>query len=177
MLDQVSRPKLVVCDTMNYWIQGKKAALLELLKRVDILMVNDSEARELSRRLEHSPGGPLDPRPGAEARRHQAGRARRAADRAESRTFYVPAYPLEEVFDPTGAGDAFAGGFMGYLARTGDVSDDNLRRAMVYGATMGSFAVEQFGIRGFEGVTLKDVETRARAFRDLTHVALAEEIV
>jgi sugar/nucleoside kinase (ribokinase family) len=91
-----------------------------------------------------------------------------------SRTFYVPAYPLETVFDPTGAGDAFAGGFMAYLARTGSLAEDNIRRAMVYGAAMGSYAVEQFGIRGFESIELTDVERRVRAFQDLTHVSLAE---
>jgi sugar/nucleoside kinase (ribokinase family) len=90
------------------------------------------------------------------------------------RTFYVPAFPLETVYDPTGAGDAFAGGFMAYLARTGTVSEVSIRRAMVYGAAMGSYAVEQFGIRGFEQVTLADVERRVRAFQDLTHVQLAE---
>jgi sugar/nucleoside kinase (ribokinase family) len=92
------------------------------------------------------------------------------------RTFYVPAYPLENVFDPTGAGDAFAGGFMAYLARTRSVAEENVRRAMVYGATMGSYAVEQFGIRGFDRVTLADVERRVRAFQDLTHVTLAEAL-
>jgi sugar/nucleoside kinase (ribokinase family) len=93
-----------------------------------------------------------------------------------NRTFYVPAFPLETVFDPTGAGDAFAGGFMAYLARTKSVTEDNLRRAMVYGAAMGSYAVEQFGIRGFEDVTLADVEGRVRAFQDLTHVSLAQSL-
>jgi sugar/nucleoside kinase (ribokinase family) len=88
----------------------------------------------------------------------------------------VPAFPLETVFDPTGAGDAFAGGFMAYLARTGSVTEDNLRRAMVYGAAMGSYAVEQFGIRGFEDVSLADVEGRVRAFQDLTHVSLAQSL-
>jgi sugar/nucleoside kinase (ribokinase family) len=88
----------------------------------------------------------------------------------------VPAFPLETVFDPTGAGDAFAGGFMAYLARTQSVTEDNIRRAMVYGAAMGSYAVEQFGIRGFEPVTLSDVEVRVRAFQDLTHVSLAQAL-
>ncbi len=80
------------------------------------------------------------------------------------------------MFDPTGAGDAFAGGFMAYLARTRSVTEDNLRRAMVYGAAMGSYAVEQFGIRGFEKVTLPDVESRVRAFQDLTHVSFAQSL-
>jgi len=175
VLTQVDRPRLVVCDTMNYWIQGKKAALLELLARVDVLMVNDSEARELS----------------SDWNIHRAGRwiLRQGPSRVvikqgeygalliePHRTFYVPAFPLETVFDPTGAGDAFAGGFMAYLARTGSLTEDNIRRAMVYGAAMGSYAVEQFGIKGFEQVSLDDVERRVRAFQDLTHVELAERL-
>src|SRR3954452_25248866 len=120
---------------MNYWIQSKKAALLQLLSRGDVLMVNESEARELS----------------GDWNIHRAGRwilgrgpTRVVIKQGEHgallieprRTFYVPAYPLENVFDPTGAGDAFAGGFMAYLARTGPVADDNVRRAIVYGAAM-----------------------------------------
>jgi sugar/nucleoside kinase (ribokinase family) len=175
VLEQVTRPELVVCDTMNYWIQGKKAALLQLLSRVDVLMVNDSEARELS-------GDWNIHRAGRWILRH--GPKRVVIKQGEHgallieprRTFYVPAYPLENVFDPTGAGDAFAGGFMAYLARTKSVGEDNVRRAMVYGAAMGSYAVEQFGIRGFDRITLTDVEKRVRAFQDLTHVSLAEAL-
>ena len=175
VLEQVQRPRLVVCDTMNYWIQGKKAALLDLLARVDVLMVNDVEARELS----------------GDWNIHRAGRwilergpSRVVIKQGEygallieaSRTFYVPAFPLETVFDPTGAGDAFAGGFMAYLARTSSLEQDNIRRAMVYGAAMGSYAVEQFGIRGFERISLSDVQDRVRKFQDLTHVRLAEPL-
>jgi len=175
VLDQVHRPTLVVCDTMNYWIQSKKPALLDLLGRVDLLLVNDSEARELS----------------GDWNIHRAGRwilahgpKRVVIKQGEhgalliepSRTFYVPAFPLETVFDPTGAGDAFAGGFMAYLARTRSVSEDNMRRAMVYGATMGSYAVEQFGIRGFDNISLDHVRQRVHLFRDLTHVSLAEAV-
>jgi sugar/nucleoside kinase (ribokinase family) len=173
VLDQIPRARFVVCDTMNYWIQGKKDALMALLERVDLLMVNDSEARELS----------------GDWNIHRAGRwilahgpKRVVVKQGEygalmmepGHTFYAPAFPLEEVFDPTGAGDAFAGGFMGYLARTGSLTGDGLRSAMIYGAAMGSYAVSHFGIRGFENVTLIDVQRRARTFRDLTHVALAE---
>jgi sugar/nucleoside kinase (ribokinase family) len=175
VLEQVQRPELVVCDTMNYWIQRKKPALMQLLSSIDVLMVNDSEARELS----------------GDWNIHRAGRwilnhgpKRVVIKQGEhgalliepKRTFYVPAYPLENVFDPTGAGDAFAGGFMAYLARTRSVAEDNVRRAMVYGAAMGSYAVEQFGIRGFERVTLADLEQRVRAFQDLTHVTLAKAL-
>jgi sugar/nucleoside kinase (ribokinase family) len=175
VLTQIREPKMVACDTMNYWIQGKKPALLDLLSRVDVLMVNDSEARELSGDwnihragkwiLNHGPSRVV-------IKQGEHGALLISADK----TFYVPAYPLETVFDPTGAGDAFAGGFMAYLARTGNVSDESLRRAMVYGAAMGSYAVEQFGIRGFDGLTIADVESRVRAFRDLTHVELAAEL-
>jgi sugar/nucleoside kinase (ribokinase family) len=175
VLEQVSRPELVVCDTMNYWIQSKKAPLLELLARVDVLMVNDSEARELS-------GDWNIHRAGRWILRH--GPKRVVIKQGEHgallieprRTFYVPAFPLENVFDPTGAGDAFAGGFMAYLARTQSIGEDNVRRAMVYGAAMGSYAVEQFGIRGFDHVTLADVEQRVRGFQDLTHVSLAQAL-
>jgi sugar/nucleoside kinase (ribokinase family) len=172
VLGQVSRPRLVVCDTMNYWIQRKRDHILDLLRRVDILMVNDAEARELSGDWNiHRAGRWILDRGPARVVIKQGEYGALLIER--NRTFYVPAFPLEEVFDPTGAGDAFAGGFVGYLARTGDVSSDNLRRAMVYGATMGSFAVAHFGIRGFDGVTLEDVESRVERFRDLTHVAQA----
>ena len=175
VLEQVRKPRLVACDTMNYWIQSRKAALMALLERVDLLMVNDSEARELS----------------GDWNIHRAGRwilkhgpSRVVIKQGEhgailmdaTRTFYVPAFPLEEVFDPTGAGDAFAGGFMAHLARIGSADDQDLRRAMIYGAAMGSFAVAQFGIRGFDGLSAQDVERRARAFRDLTHVEMAEPV-
>jgi sugar/nucleoside kinase (ribokinase family) len=175
VLAQVERPKLVVCDTMNYWIQGKKPALLELLGRVDVLMVNDSEARELSGDWNIHRAGRWILRQGP--RRVVIKQGEYGALLIEpNRTFYVPAFPLENVFDPTGAGDAFAGGFMAYLARTGSIGEETIRRAMVYGAAMGSYAVEQFGIRGFERIRLQDVENRVRAFRDLTHVTLAEAL-
>ncbi len=175
VLSQITAPKLVVCDTMNYWIKSKKDVLLQLLREVDILMVNDSEARELS----------------GDWNIHRAGRwilsrgpKRVVIKQGEygallmdpTSTFWVPAFPLEEVFDPTGAGDAFAGGFMGYVARTGDLSDDNLRRAMLYGSAMGGFAVEKFGIAGFDGVTLEQVHRRVQGIKRLMHVTLPEQI-
>ncbi len=175
VLNQVKQPDLVVCDTMNYWIQSKREALLTLLQRVDMLMVNDGEARELS----------------GDWNIHRAGRwildhgpKRVVIKQGEfgallierDHTFHVPAYPLEEVFDPTGAGDAFAGGFMGYLARAGAVDTNHLRRAMVYGAAMGSWSVSGFDVKGFEGVTTQDVEKRVQRFVDLTHIPIAEQI-
>lgn len=175
VLEQVRNPKLVACDTMNYWIQSKKEPLMELLSRVDLLMVNDGEARELSGDWNIHRAGQWILRHGPKRIVIKQGEYG-ALMMDRERTFYAPAFPLEEVFDPTGAGDAFAGGFMAYLARTGSITEENLRRAMIYGATMGSFAVAQFGIRGFDALTLADVEARARAFRMLTHVELAEPI-
>src|SRR5205809_7250103 len=166
VLDQVKQPQLVACDTMNYWIQGKKDLLLELLRHIDILMVNDSEARELSGdwnvyRAAHWILGRGPKMVVIKQGEHGA----LLVD--PETTFKAPAYPLQEVFDPTGAGDAFAGGFMAYLARTGDLSPANLRRAMVYGAALGSFAVEAFGVQGLAGVALADVRARVRAFKEL----------
>ena len=175
VLDQIRSPQLVVCDTMNYWIQGKRSELLALLKRVDILMVNDSEARELSGdwNIHRAARWILERGP----RRVVIKQGEYGALLMEpGRTFYAPAFPLEEVFDPTGAGDAFAGGFMAYLARTGEITPDAMRRAMVYGATMGSFAVAGFGVRGFDDIRLADVLHRVRQFAELTHVPMAERI-
>jgi sugar/nucleoside kinase (ribokinase family) len=156
---------------MNYWINSKKDLLLELLRHIDILMVNDTEARELSGDwniyraaqwiLAHGPTRVVV---------KQGEHGALLVDKQG--TFKVPAYPLQEVFDPTGAGDAFAGGFMAYLASVDDTSPAALRRAMVHGAAMGSFAVEAFGIQGFDKVTAADVRARVRAFKDLVHFEL-----
>jgi len=175
VLKQVRTPRLIACDTMNYWISSKREQVLELLSRVDILMVNDTEARELSGDWNIHRAGRwiLDRGP----KRVVIKQGEYGAILVEpGRTFYVPAFPLEEVFDPTGAGDAFAGGFLGYLARTGQASDEAMRRAMVYGATMGSYAVAGFGVKGFERVELGHVLERVRKFVDLTHVPMAERI-
>jgi len=168
VLDQVKAPKLVACDTMNYWIQSKRDLLLELLRHIDILMVNDSEARELSGdwNIYRAAQWILQRGPKMTVLK-QGEHGALLVDRAT--TFKVPAYPLQEVFDPTGAGDAFAGGFMAHLARDGDLSAPNLRRAMVYGAAMGSFAVEAFGIQGFDTVTPADVRARVHGFKQLVH--------
>jgi sugar/nucleoside kinase (ribokinase family) len=174
VLDQVEEPQLVACDTMNYWIQGKRDVLLELLRHIDILMVNDSEARELSGdwniyRAAHwilSRGPKM-----AVIKQGEHG----ALLVDKDTVFKVPAYPLQEVFDPTGAGDAFAGGFMAHIARTADLSFSNLRRAMVYGSAMGSLAVEAFGTQRLEKATLPEVRARVKAFRDLVHFSLDGE--
>jgi sugar/nucleoside kinase (ribokinase family) len=174
VLDQVAHPALVACDTMNYWIESRRERLAELLRHIDLLMINDSEARELSGdwNIYRAAHWVLDRGPRMvviKQGEHGALLVRPDA------TFKVPAYPLQEVFDPTGAGDAFAGGFMGYLAATDDLAPANLRRAMVYGAAMGSFAVEAFGVEGLAHVTAADVRARVRAFRELVHFEVDRE--
>jgi sugar/nucleoside kinase (ribokinase family) len=175
VLSQIKSPKLVVCDTMNYWIQSKKDVLLQLLREVDILMVNDSEARELSGDWNVHRAGKWILERGPKRVVIKQGEYGALLIGPEG-TFHVPAIPLADVFDPTGAGDSFAGGFMGYVARTGDVSEENLRRAMLYGSAMGGFAVEKFGIGGFEGVTPAQVHDRVQRIKKVMHVSLPEQI-
>jgi sugar/nucleoside kinase (ribokinase family) len=166
VLDQVRKPELVACDTMNYWIQSKRDALMDLMSRIDILMVNDSEARELSGdwNIYRAARWILEQGPSmAVIKQGEYG----AVLVDKDSTFYIPAYPLEEIFDPTGAGDAFAGGFMAHLARTGDLTSHNMRRAMVYGSAMGSFAVEAFSVNRFHEIGHPEVTDRVRAFGDL----------
>ena len=168
VLQQVRAPRLVACDTMNYWIQGKRTALLKLLKHVNVLLINDAEIRELTGDwhihraarwvLEHGPSYVV-------VKKGEHG----AVLVGDGKVFYVPAYPLDDIFDPTGAGDAFAGGFMGHVARTNSVTGPNLRLAMVYGSAMGSFAVERFSVQRFEEITTEDVHARVRAYRELVH--------
>jgi sugar/nucleoside kinase (ribokinase family) len=173
VLEQMSSPRLVACDTMNFWIDNARDRLMEVLKRVDLLVVNDEEIRQLSGdwNVHRAARWVLDRGP----KRVVVKRGEHGALLVEAgRSFFCPAYPLEEVFDPTGAGDSFAGGFLGYLARTGDLSSDGLRRAMVYGSAMGSFAVASFSIGGFDGVTPASLYERVRSFKDLTHFEIAE---
>jgi len=167
VLEQVERPRFVACDTMNFWIEGKREALLEVLARVDLLFVNDSEARQLSG--DHNL---LRAVRWIQAHGPKLVAVKKGEDGAGLYTpdmiFFAPGYPLEEVFDPTGAGDAFAGGFMGYLAQAGAVTPSELRRAVICGSVMGSFAVERFGIDRLLEVTAQAIEERVRAFREMT---------
>jgi sugar/nucleoside kinase (ribokinase family) len=167
VLDQVHEPRLVACDTMNYWISSKRDSLMRLLKRVDLLLVNDTEARELSgdhnllraARWIHRQGPKM-----VIVKKGEHG----AILYTHDFIFFAPGYPLEEVFDPTGAGDAFAGGFMGYLARADSLRADDVRRAMVYGSALGSFAVEKFSIDRLRDLTAAEIQERVATFRDLT---------
>ncbi len=172
VLQQVKkRPKIAALDTMNYWIERSNEDLRETLRHVDILMINDAETRQLS--SEHNL---------LRAAKHifKMGPSTLVVKRGEygammvdkRGVFCVPAFPLEEPHDPTGAGDSFAGGFMGYLAAAGDKSDASLRRAMVYGSVMGSFTVEKFGLDRLKTLKRTEIHARARHFAKLTQFKL-----
>jgi sugar/nucleoside kinase (ribokinase family) len=168
VLDQVDRPRLVACDTMNFWIAGKPDELRRTLAAVDILLINDAEARQLS----------------GEWNVVKAARAIRAMGPrtlvikkgehgvlmfSDEGSFAAPAYPLEEVFDPTGAGDTFAGGFLGYLAGTPTVDEPGLRRAIIMGSTLASFCVEAFSLDRLRTLSRPEIDARYRLFKRLTH--------
>ncbi|MBM4125500.1 MAG: sugar kinase, partial [Nitrospira sp.] len=159
VLQQVRRPKLVACDTMNFWIEGKREALWKTLKEVDVLVINDGEARAL--------GG--QPNLVQVAKDILAkGPKHLIVKRGEygvlffnrKQTFGAPAFPLEEVKDPTGAGDTFAGGFMGYLASTGNLSEEGIRQAIIFGSVMASFTVEAFSLDRLRALDYKEIEAR-----------------
>lgn len=168
VLAQIKAPKLVAADTMNYWIKNKKNELLETLKLVDILTINDSETRELS-------GEPNLVR--AAKKILSFGPKTLIIKRGEygvlmfngNDFFSAPAYPLENVFDPTGAGDTFAGGFMGYVASIRNWDDSSLRKALVMGSVMASFAVEDFSLGGIKSLAYGEIEGRFREFKRLSH--------
>ncbi|MBL7828102.1 MAG: sugar kinase, partial [Saprospiraceae bacterium] len=162
------RPKLVVLDTMNYWMDSALPELKAVLKKVDVLTINDEEARQLSG--EHSL---------LKASRviHKMGPKYLIIKKGEhgallfhnGRIFFAPALPLAEVIDPTGAGDTFAGGFIGWLAKTGDLSFDNMKRAVIYGSAMASFCVEKFSIERLKGLTPAMIHKRVLQFAELVH--------
>lgn len=173
VLNQVEKPKLVACDTMNFWIESRRPDLVKLLERVDCIMLNDGEARQLTdhNNLVKAAKWIMAKGPSLVViKKGEHG----AFMFTKDTVFFAPAYPLEEVFDPTGAGDSFAGGFMGYIARTGNTSPEGLRRAVIFGSAMGSFAVEKFSIERLLSVDLKQLAARVAEFKKL--VAFEEEI-
>ncbi len=162
-----SRPKLVACDTMNLWIDIARPSLSELISKVDILTINEGEARQFTdeSHLPTAASALLGSGPSTVViKRGEYG----AALFNNGFNFAAPAYPLARVVDPTGAGDSFAGGFMGYIAATGDTSEEGLRRGAIVGSTMASFAVEAFGLDRIRNLTPEDIEARFEAFVDLT---------
>jgi len=166
VLEQVEKPRLVACDTMNFWIESRRPELIELLGHVDLITLNDGEARQLTEHtnLVKAARWILDKGP-----KHvliKKGEHGAFMFTRES-VFFAPAYPLESVFDPTGAGDSFAGGFIGSLAASGDLSDASMRRAVVVGSAMGSFAVEKFSNGRLLDVTRAEIDARVQEFRQL----------
>ena len=173
VLSQVVKPKLVACDTMNFWIQSRRPDVLKLLGHVDMVTLNDAEARQLTEKANLVQAAQWIMARGPRhviIKKGEHG----AFMFTEKSIFFAPAFPLESVFDPTGAGDAFAGGFIGYLAATGDLSEANMRRAVIYGSVMGSFAVEKFSIERLMSVTRAEIDQRMREMRRL--VSFEEEL-
>ncbi len=173
VLQQVKGPKFVACDTMNFWIESRRPELLELITHVNLILLNDGEARQLTEQTNLVKAARWIMERGPKMVIIKKGEHGAFMFRGDT-IFYAPAFPLEDVFDPTGAGDSFAGGFMGWIARTDDVSDENLRRAMIYGSAMGSFAVEKFSIERLLEIDEKDIRSRVADFRRL--VAFEETI-
>lgn len=165
MIEQTTNPKLVVCDTMDFWINEERAALEKTIERVDILILNDSEARLLTGEsnlfvaaqqiLGNGPKRVI-------IKKGEHG----AISITESSYFSAPAYPLTEVIDPTGAGDSFAGGFMGYLASVSDMSERSIRKAMMYGTVIASFNIEDFSVNRQRTVRFEEIEERYRELQE-----------
>jgi sugar/nucleoside kinase (ribokinase family) len=167
VLNQLRRMKLVVCDTMDHWIRESPEELKKVLTRIEMLVINDSEARLLSGYNNIVRAARAILKMGPEVvliKRGEYG----VLQFSDSSVFATPAYPLEEVFDPTGAGDSFAGGFLGQLARSGDRSQRGIRRAIVYGSVVASFTVEDFGVKRLTAASMPDIEQRYQGFVELT---------
>lgn len=168
VIRQVKNPKLIVCDTMDIWIKNKRSTLEETLSEVDIIVLNESEARELSGEANLIKAGKSILGYGPRAVVIKKGE-HGVVYISKNNFFAIPAYPLETVYDPTGAGDSFAGGFMGYLAREG-IDEKNIKYAIAYGAIIASFTVEDFSLNRLKRVTDREIETRFREFKKMTHL-------
>jgi sugar/nucleoside kinase (ribokinase family) len=156
-----------ICDTMNYWIERKLDDLLKVLKRINVLTINESEARLLAKEANLVKAAKIILEMGPKYLVIKKGE-HGALLFSEDRVFFAPAYPLENIFDPTGAGDSFAGGFAGYLQKTKDTSFENMKRAVVYGSTMASFCVEQFSVDGLKDLSAADIYERFIEFKQLS---------
>jgi len=167
VLDQVKHPKLTICDTMNFWIEKKPEQLKETIKQVDILIINEGEARQLSQEYNLIKAYKKISSYGPKTLVIKQG-SYGALLFTPSSIFSAPAYPLERVLDPTGAGDCFAGGFTGYLAKSQNNAEKELRKAVIYGSVMASFAVEDFSLGRLKRLTLDEIEERFESFKRLT---------
>ncbi len=169
VIDQMkTRPKLIVIDTMNFWMEVALEDLKKLLSKVDVLMVNDSEARELSNEYSLVKAAKKIMQMGPKyliIKKGEHGALLFHADQV----FFAPALPLEDVFDPTGAGDTFAGGFIGHIARTKDISFENMKTAIIIGSAMASFCVEKFGTERLREITKEEIDVRLQQFQDLVN--------
>jgi sugar/nucleoside kinase (ribokinase family) len=168
ILQMRERPKLIVLDTMNFWMETALDDLKEVLTMIDVLMVNDSEARELSHEFSLVKAAKKIMKMGPKYLIIKKGE-HGALLFHEDEVFFAPALPLEDVFDPTGAGDTFAGGFIGHLARTRDISFGNMKTAIIVGSAMASFCVEKFGTQRLKEITKEDIDKRLMQFRQLVN--------
>jgi sugar/nucleoside kinase (ribokinase family) len=169
VLEQVEHPELVVMDTMNFWIEGTPDILKETLKSVDLLVINDSEARELADEpnLIKAAGKVMEMGPESLIiKKGEHGALLFTGDEV----FSAPAYPVIDIFDPTGAGDSFMGGLLGWVAYTDDHTPQNMRRAVIFGSVMASFCVEKFGPERLKDLTEKEIYDRYREFRELSEI-------
>jgi sugar/nucleoside kinase (ribokinase family) len=167
VLEQIEKPKLVVGDTMNFWIKRKNRDLLETLKHFDVFILNESEAREITSEPNLVKAGKRILRMGPKVVIVKKGE-HGALMVTEQTIFSAPAYPLETIYDPTGAGDTFAGGFLGWIAKTDDLSEENFKRAVVYASALASFCVERFGLDRFKELSRLEIHDRVREFRELS---------
>ncbi|MCX6339985.1 MAG: PfkB family carbohydrate kinase [Candidatus Aureabacteria bacterium] len=168
VLGQIERPRLVACDTMNFWIDGKRDTLLKLLGMVDVAVLNEAEARQLTRQPNLVRAGRMIREWGPEwvvIKKGEHG----ALLFGDGHIFAAPAYPMENIIDPTGAGDTFAGGFMGHLSRAGNTEWNTMRQAVIYGSVMASFNVEDFSLDRMKTLTEKAIGERYREFMPLSH--------
>jgi len=167
-----TRPKLVVLDTMNFWMEIALEELKTVLKKVDVITINDEEARILSGEYSLVKAARKILQMGPTYLIIKKGE-HGALLFSQDEVFFAPALPLEEVFDPTGAGDTFAGGFMGHIASTKDISFENMKRAVIYGSAMASFCVEKFGTERLRNLTKKEIDARVKQFIDLTQIEIS----
>ncbi|MFH1181333.1 MAG: PfkB family carbohydrate kinase [Candidatus Woesearchaeota archaeon] len=166
VLQQIKKPKLVALDTMNFWIQNKRESLIEVLRRVDVLLINEAEARQL-----FSTPSLVQAAKSALALGLKAVIIKKGEHGAllfmDGKHFSAPSYPLENVIDPTGSGDSFAGAVMGYIAKTDDISERNIRKAIVYGSVIASFNAEAFSLDRLKTLTLPEIEKRYNEFKEI----------
>ncbi|MBI3193862.1 MAG: sugar kinase, partial [Ignavibacteriae bacterium] len=167
VVEQLDKPRLIVGDTMNFWIDRKHKELMKTLELMDILIINDSEVRLLAQDPNLVRGARKILKMGPKVLIIKKGE-HGALLFTEKTYFSAPAFPLESIYDPTGAGDTFAGGFIGWIARTDDLSEENFRRAVIYGSTLASFCVERFSLERFNDLTYLEIQDRFHEFRQLT---------